>query len=55
VTPVIHSDFPEVLLVQVVPLSYEVGMLPEPTTETNNPVKVLVELSVLVVLDEYNI
>jgi len=42
-------DVPEVLLSQEVP-SGEVRMVPESPTVTNNPV--VVELSVLVVLDE---
>ena len=42
------SDAPEVLLSQVVP-SEEVRMVPKTPTVTNNPV--VVELSVLVVLD----
>ena len=45
------SDDPEVLEVQVVP-SEEVRIVPLSPTLTNNPVEVVVELSVLVVLDE---
>ena len=44
-------DIPEVLEVQVVP-SEEVRIVPLSPTLTNNPVEVVVELSVLVVLDE---
>jgi hypothetical protein len=42
---------PEVFEVQEVP-SGEVRIVPELPTVTNNPVEVVVELSVLVVLDE---
>ena len=42
---------PEVLLVQEVP-SGEVMMVPEFPTPTNNTLEVVVELSLLVVLDE---
>ena len=45
------SDDPEVLEVHVVP-SEEVRIVPLSPTLTNNPVEVVVELSVLVVLDE---
>ena len=48
-TPLSVSDVPDVLSVQVVPF-VEVRMVPESPTVTNNPV--VVELSVLVVLDE---
>ena len=48
-TPLRYSDVPEVLLYQEVP-SGEVRMVPESPTVTNN--SVVVELSVLVVLDE---
>ena len=44
-------DDPEVLEVHVVP-SEEVRIVPLSPTLTNNPVEVVVELSVLVVLDE---
>ena len=59
-TPLIWSDVPEVLSVQVVP-SEEVRIVPDSPTVTNNPVEVVVlsvvvlsvvVLSVLVVLDE---
>ena len=49
-TPPRYSDIPEVLSVQVIPFG-EVRMVPDLPTLTNNPVEVVVELSVLVVLD----
>ena len=50
VTPERDFDVPEVLSVQVVP-SEEVMMVPEFPTPTNNTLEVVVELSVVVVVD----
>ena len=49
-TPLSVSDVPEVLLVQEVP-SGEVRMVPEFPTPTNNTLELVVELSVVVVVD----